>query len=91
MCVYLRTKFQVSGIILTSFRQGGGGNFTLLPPSKRTPKKTIRNESKTKKILHETLYVYFHIRKHQSPTQKALGNVYNILISNEILGMKSFK
>ena len=27
MCVYLRTKFQVSSVILTSFRQGG--NFTL--------------------------------------------------------------
>ena len=23
MCVYLRTKFEVSSIILTSFRQGG--------------------------------------------------------------------
>ena len=34
MCVYLRTKFQVSSIILTSFRQGG--NFT---PKKRAPKK----------------------------------------------------
>ena len=28
MCVYLRTKFQVSSIILTSFRQGG----VILPP-----------------------------------------------------------
>ena len=29
MCVYLGTKFQVSSIILTSFRQveGGGGDF----------------------------------------------------------------
>ena len=38
MGVYLRAKFQVSSIILTSFRQGG--NFT--PPSstsKQTPKK----------------------------------------------------
>ena len=25
MCVYLRTKFPVSMIILTRFRQGGGG------------------------------------------------------------------
>ena len=32
MCVYLRTKFQVSSLILTIFRQGGeGGNFTRLP------------------------------------------------------------
>ena len=37
MGVYLRAKFEVSSIILTSFRQGG--NFTPLPTSKRTPKK----------------------------------------------------
>ena len=38
MCVYLRTKFQVSSVILTSLRQG-----VILPPShtaKRTPKKS---------------------------------------------------
>ena len=36
MGVYLRAKFEVSSIILTSFRQG----VILLPPtSKRTPKK----------------------------------------------------
>ena len=35
MDVYLRAKFEVSSIILTSFRQG-----VILPPtSKRTPKK----------------------------------------------------
>ena len=41
MCVYLRAKFEVSSISLTSFRQrGGGGNFSPSSPnSKRTPKK----------------------------------------------------
>ena len=51
MCVYLRTKFQVSSIVLTSFKWGrdGGDNFTPPPPpthtlththtSKQTPKK----------------------------------------------------
>ena len=43
MSVCLRAKFQVSSITLTSFRQGeregGGGNFTHPPNSKRTPKK----------------------------------------------------
>ena len=42
MNVYLRGKFKVSSIILTGFKQGGGGsNFTASPPttSKRTPKK----------------------------------------------------
>ena len=32
MAVYLRVKFQVSSIILTSFRQGVGGGVILLPP-----------------------------------------------------------
>ena len=45
----------------------------------------MRNESKTMEILDQTIYLYFHIRKDQSPTQKALANVYNRLISNEIL------
>ena len=37
MCVYLRAKFKVSSIVLTSFRQGWGG---VIPPrtSKRIPK-----------------------------------------------------
>ena len=54
MCVYLHTKFQVSSIILTSFRQGV--IFPSPPPpthththtSKRTPKKPTQirvNES----------------------------------------------
>ena len=34
MFVYLRTKFQVSKIILTSFRQGGG---VILPPPPQPP------------------------------------------------------
>ena len=42
MDVYLRAKFEVSSVILTSFRQVGGGGGKLPPPlstSKRTPKK----------------------------------------------------
>ena len=35
MCVYLRTKFQVSSIILTSFRQGEN----LTPYRKTNPEK----------------------------------------------------
>ena len=42
MCMYLRIKFKVSSVILTSLRQwsGGGGevNFTPSPTSKWTPK-----------------------------------------------------
>ena len=45
MSVYLHTKFQVSSIILTSFRQVG--NFTPPhPTSKRTPKKPTHPTSK---------------------------------------------
>ena len=41
VCVYLRTKFQVSSIILTGFKKGGkrGGSFT---PQKKTPKSPPR-------------------------------------------------
>ena len=42
MCVSLRAKFEVSSLILTSFRHGdGGSNFTSYI-KKRTPKKQIR-------------------------------------------------
>ena len=37
MGVYLRAKFEVSSMILTSFRPGGGCNFTPLPHFKTNP------------------------------------------------------
>ena len=37
--MYLRSKFQVSSIVVTSFRQGVGGD---PPTSKRTPKKSTQ-------------------------------------------------
>ena len=42
MAVYLRVKFQVSSIILTSFRQevGGGGGEILNHPPKNEPLKS---------------------------------------------------
>ena len=43
MCAYLRTKFHVSSIILTSFRQGWG-NF-ILPPSQNKPLKLKNNKA----------------------------------------------
>ena len=63
MCMYLRTKFQVSSIILTGFRQGvcvwggeggarGWGNFTRPPASKRTPKKPTQIK---------TMHLIFHM------------------------------
>ena len=49
MCLYLRTKLQVSSIILTSFRQG----VILLPPPQNEPLKsppTLGLKEITKKI-----------------------------------------
>ena len=46
MGVSLRAKFEVSRIILTSFRQGG--NFTPSPTSKEAPKKPTQIRVKTK-------------------------------------------
>ena len=50
MGVYLRAKFEVSSIILTSFRQGVGVNFTPPPltspqsePLKSPPRLGLRN------------------------------------------------
>ena len=45
MCVYFRTKFQISSAILTSFKQGGGGHkFTPgthpPPPPQNEPQKS---------------------------------------------------
>ena len=52
MCVYLRAKFEVSNIILTSFRQGEEGGVILplppIPTSKRTPKKSTQIRVKGK-------------------------------------------
>ena len=43
MCVYSHTKFQISSITLTSFRQDGGKLVYPPPPnSNRTPKKTTQ-------------------------------------------------
>ena len=50
MCVYFRSKFEVSSIILTSFRQGDG-NFTPSPLNFKT------NPLKTKPRLRLTMLV----------------------------------
>ena len=53
--------------------------------------KTVTNESRTKEILDKIIYICFHLENSSHPHKKALWNVYNMLISNEILGIKSFK
>ena len=54
MDVYLRAKFEVSSIILTSFRQGrwGGGVILQPPTTKRTPTKPT--QIRVKKIANFT-------------------------------------
>ena len=50
--VYLSRKFEVSSIILASFRQGGGGSFTPPPlTSKRTPIKPTQIRVNIGKII----------------------------------------
>ena len=46
MGVYLQAKFQVSSIILPSFRQGGGGG--ILPPPPFTSKQTTKKPTQIK-------------------------------------------
>ena len=46
MGVYLQAKFQVSSIILPSFRQGGGG--VILPPPPFTSKQTTKKPTQIK-------------------------------------------
>ena len=60
MGVYLRVKFQVSIIILTSFRQGVGaggvGNFTTnlpLPPQNKLLKRSPRLGLKLEDIIYQ--------------------------------------
>ena len=48
MSVYLRAKFHVSSITLTSFRLGGGP-----PISKRTPKKPTQIRVNKEKVFHD--------------------------------------
>ena len=47
MGVYLQAKFQVSSIILPSFRQGGGGGGYFSPPP-FTPKQTTKKPTQIK-------------------------------------------
>ena len=57
MGVYLRAKFEVSSIILTSFRQG-----VILPPhstSKRTPKKSTQIRVKT--FISSCMWISYEI------------------------------
>ena len=64
-CVYLRAKFQVSSITLTSFRQGREGvihSSSYRPTSKRTSKKptqiTVNKEDATISALSSTNIEY---------------------------------
>ena len=69
MCVYLRAKFEVSRIIITSFRQGVVLHCPPPPPtinSKRTPRKPTQIRVKINfmhDILIQVVYTIFFITK----------------------------
>ena len=59
--MYLRIKFQVSSIILKSFRQGEG--VVLCPPTaKQTPKKPVNIRGVDKEFV-KGLYTFLLIKK----------------------------
>ena len=63
MCVYLRAKFEVSSIILTSFRQRREG-ISPLPTSKRIPKKL--NQIRVKDTMEQLHFIITKITKNFS-------------------------
>ena len=76
MRVYLRAKFEVPSVILTSFRQGGEGGWVILPPttSKRTPKKSTQIRVNLKNLRnYQTFYT----------------NIKCVLVSKELQYQKS--
>ena len=62
MCVYVRAKFEVSSIILTSFRQGEGGNFNpLLPQNKplKSPPRLGLKQTITVQTMKAVFYKFY--------------------------------
>ena len=59
MCLYLRTKFKVSSIFLTSFRRGVGGEV------KRSPKKPTQIRVKRGSSKHFFDYDFRHGLRNQ--------------------------
>ena len=55
MCLYLRTKFKVSSVILTSFRQGIDKGVILPPTAKRIPNKPTLIRIKI--YTYDTFYI----------------------------------
>ena len=75
MGVYLRAKFKVSSIILTSFRQGEGIILPLPPPtSKRTPKKST--QIRVKLCHYSVIYPVIY------EVQQLLNSQYELFSNN---------
>ena len=79
MSVYLCTKFQVSSITLTSFRQGDN-----LPPttSKRTPKKPIRVKFHTMEDSEKQIQTLINSRTAYAGHVTKVSNEINDLTEN---------
>ena len=94
MDVYLRAKFRVSSIILTSFIQGG--NFTPLPPQneplKSPPRLGLRTEysqtclySGHLRLLKKSVrYIEFWIFWAKNTTEIKLTRVFHMIQVNSI-------
>ena len=80
MGLYLLTKFQVSSIILTSFRQrgrgGGGGNFT--PPPNPPQKETQKSQPRLGLSRESQTLMLRKIFDKETFPQSCLGNIYHL-------------
>ena len=93
MDVYLRAKFEVSSIILTGFRQRGGG--VILPPSstsKRTRKKPTQIRVKDLKAFieypNDMRNVYKNINHYNSDKENKILIVFDNMIADMIQNKK---
>ena len=90
MCVYLRAKFQVSSIILTSLRQGRGGsgvgNFNHPPPPQNKPLKSpprlglINFEITLILTWSKNCFLVAGTAANQEPTFKITGTELYVLV-----------
>ena len=99
MCVYVHAKYEVSSIILTSFRQGVGDGNSPIPPrpptSKRTPEK-IRVKGTVDRIYKccletETIFYFFLCcRLYCTMGRELLDDIYIVAWSHAIYPDEKF-
>ena len=75
MCVYLRVKLEVSGIILTSFRKGG--SFTPPPPSLPPQNEPLKRLVQIRVKYFQLSFTYVHL---MLPCKYSVIQVFSLLI-----------